>query len=255
MGVELAERLSSLAAILSRHFVATGNPPARQEWTFSIPEKRAENCCCRGAQVRFRALIEELPPAEVSEAIANIPPLREVSQILKEIIIEAGKLGIGQEIIPIDHLLAEQWCESTINTTTIGNFPAEIGANGELLVVVDSDSEPDQQFHFGYSLSSVSDDLIGRIHELSRRIALKFPDSPREVVTLKDAAKISRLSEKTIRNQKGKPKAALPAVGNRPAVYHYCELRKWMLTKWPHLATTIPESFDEARKILSVRAG
>lgn len=96
MSSELTGAVQHLAKLLRRHFVLYGNPPRSVRWEYDSPvpilgtdaddaalKSRfldiAEDC------LYFHCLLDDPRSEYVEEAIANIPPLAEVADVLRDV--------------------------------------------------------------------------------------------------------------------------------------------------------------------------
>ena len=76
---------------------------------------------------------------------------------------------------------------------------------------------------------------------------------PSDPITLPEMARLGMIGEKTIRNwgTKTRPLPVVEKCGRRPAVYSYCELRTWCISKRPDKQSSWPDDYSLARNTLA----
>jgi hypothetical protein len=100
---------------------------------------------------------------------------------------------------------------------------------------------------------------LNRINETKKAISdirqrlTQQPSVPDDLITIKQMSELSHVDDNTIYNwrTKGRPKPILKKRGRIPQIFSYAELRGWFVARRHDLATTLPESYQEAREILA----
>jgi hypothetical protein len=104
-----------------------------------------------------------------------------------------------------------------------------------------------------YTASARAIELISEIRAAS---------APSDLMTTAQLARLADVEPKTFLNQLSRSRNAdlggsaelaptVPSSGKRPAQFSYGVIRPWLLATWPSKSFRFPESFDEARQILT----
>lgn len=193
MAADLIGPIRQLIAVLRRRFRPDGSPPEMPCWTYPVSDSRKSDEGVTGHTATFRALLDEKhEDAFLIEAIREIPPLREIAEVLKAAAHALETTANAHRLKYLfQNVLSFRWVASTSNQTThFLNDPVE--------------------HRFGYGFAEFEESALSELREACDEICEVVQPKADKSLTDSENIILEALGDKTLTGAKLATAAGFP---------------------------------------------